>query len=157
MTHTLTDEQIDALEGRELDAAVAEHVMGWGPPLFEHEPWVRTPPEGSTGRREGRYYQVKNYSTDIAAAFQVAQHMAVRIFQGVRGEPGHIDSDEVNALTLAQCSSIEQDGAWMAAFRTFLEYPEDWEPENVDGLKYVALAPTASLAICRAALKAVAK
>lgn len=118
--------------GRALDWAIWAHVF-LKDPLKERQ-------------------RIPFFSRNLEAAFSVAQRMAERIF---REYSGAIDDDELNSLTLAQCSSIEQEGAWFAAFQVFNPWPEDFEPENIAGLRAVALAPTAPLAICRAALKAV--
>ena len=69
-------EEIKRLEGRELDAAVAEHVMGWeryGPPGFEYLGNPRTDPE-----TDPDWSRVPRYSTDIAAAWQVVELMRER-------------------------------------------------------------------------------
>lgn len=133
-TTQLDEQAIDCLEGLALEASVDQHVM-------------------QRVHRDGRL--IPDYSTDLVQAFRVAQHMAVRLFQRCKGEQGHLDDDELNSLTLAQCSSIETDGAWFAAFQVFDPWPEDFEPEHIQGLRAVALARTPQVAICRAALKAV--
>ena len=150
---TLTEAEIDKLEGRALDQAIAETVFERNRLLARFVDDM-SEPQYHWGYPIG-HDVAPTYSTDLVLAFQVAQHMAERIFRGVRGDPGHLDDDELNSLTLAQCSSLETDGAWMAAFQVFNPWPEDFEPEHVAGLRAVALARTAPLAICRAALKAV--
>ena len=59
---------------RELDALVAEKIMGWDKG-YDPEPWIMLPPEGSTGRKEGRVYSVPFYSTDIVAAMSVFEKL----------------------------------------------------------------------------------
>lgn len=170
----LSEAEIDKLEGRELDAAVAEHVLGWrkrrGPAYDYDGPCeafdILVPPQITSAEFDDGFiwpprgvvkpwYFCKPWSTDLVAAFAVAQHMAERLFRRVPGEPGYLADSELNSLTLAQCSSLESDGTWFAAFQVFDPWPEDFEPEHIAGLRAVALARTAPLAICRAALKAV--
>jgi len=57
--------------GRELDALVAEKVMGWKPSMFSNYPWQLVPPDGDGSAVR----QVPNYSTDIAAAWLVVERM----------------------------------------------------------------------------------
>lgn len=63
------------MENREIDALVASKIMGWSLSIASNSPWQMLPPEGSTGRKEGRVYNVPRYSTDISAAWQVIQKM----------------------------------------------------------------------------------
>ena len=130
-----TEKLIDGMDGRALDWAIWAHV-------FQKDPL-----------KERQH--IPFFSRNLEAAFSVAQRMAERLFFRVRGDPGHLDDDELNSLTLAQCSARETDGAWFAAFQVFNPWPEDFEPENIKGLRAVALGRTAPIAICRAALKAV--
>lgn len=64
------------LTGRELDAAVAERVMGWtnvhydGPTDRIRYVWMGIPPDGRTYNAEVSYF-----STDVAAAMQVVDKM----------------------------------------------------------------------------------
>lgn len=86
----MTREQIMALEGRKLDAAVAEHVMGYRrrivpkdvdgkhggtevlvPASVDHDSFCY-PPKGPIPFT----FFVPHYSTDIAAAWEVVQHLA---------------------------------------------------------------------------------
>lgn len=67
-------EQIMAVEGRELDAAVAEHVMGW------RDIKVRMFPGALCtlgGNPPGKSWpdMVPDYSTDIAAAWRVVERL----------------------------------------------------------------------------------
>ena len=55
-----------------LDALIAEKVMGWSS-SYGDSYWIMSPPEGSTGRAEGRVYPVSKYSTFIKAAMEVVE------------------------------------------------------------------------------------
>jgi len=116
--------------GRELDALVAERVMGWldvGKQRDSvHTEFVNFGVDPATveERRAKKYAArqvVPHYSSDIAAAFQVVEKMA-----------------EKGDLIFLQ--THRGDAERYAA--TFVE-------------PFTAYAPTAPLAICRAALKAV--
>ena len=136
----MTRDEILALEaGRELDALVAEKVMGWtwgeySPPvegpskiLRPPESWAPSPDRapGSEVSCPGWHFRVPQYSTDIAAAWEVVEKM-VPIKYG---------------FNLA----IESPpGPW-----------GDWEVHFYNGGTHLAFADTAPLAICRAALLAV--
>src|SRR3990172_8418422 len=74
----VTPEQIDALPaGRELDALVAEKVMGWTITAWASgEPWGNREifePSGRGPHRKAAH--VPTYSTDIAAAWEVVQKL----------------------------------------------------------------------------------
>lgn len=175
MTHKQwTEAEIDALEGRELDAAVAEYVMGWrkrrGPaydydgPTEAHD--ILVPPNITNSQFDDGFIWpprgvipawvfCKPWSTDLEAAFNVAQYMAERLFRYADDHPDYLDDTGLNALTLAQCSSIAGPCKWFAAFQVFDEGLADIEPEMVTKMRAAAMASTAPLAICRAALKAV--
>lgn len=60
----------ELLAGRELDARVAEKVMGWKPETFEGQPWWRDA-EGCPWAS----CEVPRYSTSIAAAWQVVEKL----------------------------------------------------------------------------------
>lgn len=113
--------------GRELDALVAEKVMGWEPgPGGIH----LFPPKDEPNRKrftrwngEARVTEIPHYSTDIAAAWEVVEKLGhkFQMFLNTRGK-------------------------WTEA--DFVHWPD-----NLKG--YVAAsADTAPLAICLAALKA---
>lgn len=121
--------------GRELDALVAEKVMGFVRVADDtsdyhgvrHGTEVLLPP-GETlhslrewlprsGPIAFGYFVTQRYSTDIAAAWQVVERMRNPDFR------------------------LNKDGDWGCSFG--------------GELRFVGLAPTAPLAICRAALKAV--
>jgi len=124
----LTAEMIDAMEaGPEMDALVAERVMGWQ--LSEYR-IVR--PDGSSFDAPIREmwddplysrYSLPPYSTDIAAAWQVVEHMRTIEF-------------DIDLLLMPD----SQD-------RCCLEHSARIES------KVCAYAPDMPLAICRAALK----
>jgi hypothetical protein len=152
---TLTHEQIDAMEaGREMDALVAELVMGWTE-IHKHDEmgWSGIGPNGPSNNswrtlpstmksisknvctfkmEKWPYANVRKYSTDIAAAWQVVERFDRRL----------VDIDIR--------SDTQDDGElWGAGF---IEYFEEGEGFKAIGS---AAADTAPLAICRAALKAV--
>lgn len=133
----MTRDEVLALEGRELDAAIAEDVMGQTV-VFAIKPWVglesgvfsdqayriwtRSYPSGAAPRRLPRY------SSDIAAAWQVAEKMVasqVGEFRLIHRQTFGSESQYAAGFALAPCG----------------------EPEYV-------VAPTAPLAISRAAILA---
>src|SRR5690606_32042031 len=63
------------LTGRDLDAAVAERVMGWkrGDPKYGDMPWY---PPGTGRYLGGGRLNLPKFSTDIAAAWEVVEHLA---------------------------------------------------------------------------------
>lgn len=67
---------VSGLVGRELDALIAERVMGWtsvhydGPTDRARYKWLGIPPDGRTYQTEVRYF-----STDIAAAMEVVERL----------------------------------------------------------------------------------
>ena len=68
----MTREEIERLEGRELDAAVAEHVMGLSVSngrVFSHYE------EDEFGEVSAVWVRVPRYCSDIAAAWQVIERM----------------------------------------------------------------------------------
>src|SRR5690606_19328389 len=69
----VTRDEILALEDRELDAAVAERVMGWlgRPKRFAGTPIMLAP----VGEGKFTPTPVPAYSADIAAAWQVVERM----------------------------------------------------------------------------------
>ena len=126
----------DLPAGRELDALVAEKVMGWQD-ARAFFPWPESgvmldnyammPPHGGAIRDIAH---VPCYSTDIAAAWEVVEKLWDEDF--------HVQFQLVHQVTA---------GKWRVEFPT----------RKVPHHNYVfAHADTASLAICRAALKAVA-
>ena len=121
--------------GRELDALVAEQVMGWTAcdPAQESRPWecgderpsVRTGmgiPPGESDRNE-----IPHFSTDIAAAWEVVEKL---------DRDGHtMEMDK-------------RDAGWVVRF-------VDYSKDPILSMEITDTAPTAPLAICLAALKAV--
>jgi hypothetical protein len=64
---------------RELDAWIAEHVMGWSD-FWEGEGYVMGyPPNEQAMGIDGERAPVPPYSTDIAAAWQVVERMTARM------------------------------------------------------------------------------
>lgn len=143
----MTREEIMALSGRELDAAVAEHVMGWRPRWVEEPPywmaWEVELPNGDMlygtivpkavpqpvwyDDRDG--VRCPRFSTDIAAAWEVAERLT------------EFEIDDLD-LTVEVGNVMEGWACWVYS-----------------GCEEVAEAreETAPLAICRAALLAVAE
>ncbi len=123
-TIPLTRDEILALPaGRELDALLAEHVMGWGqvqPDCYVHDgkDWCGTDPNGGgyygdTGRKI-----VPHFSSDIAAAWQVVERLRLdwsefHLSRGPRGwsclladsltRRPHIEVCNCDAASLAVC------------------------------------------------------
>ena len=68
------DEVLNVEAGREMDALVAERVMGWS-----RSRWAPIdsllPPKDDKKRIEGHTYYVPLFSTDIAAAWEVVEEM----------------------------------------------------------------------------------
>lgn len=108
-------------------------------------------------RHIGRYVcnsdDAPPYSTDLVLAFDVAQEIARRLFQLMRGDDGYIDDMDVQAMSLYQMSSTRKKGAWVAAFMDPHDLPDELEAVNLKGLRAVGVGDTPALAICRAALK----
>lgn len=124
----------------ELDAMVAEKVMGW----------VRTPNQYGDYWHDGNHLYVGGgshnplppYSTDIAAAAQVARHLCAH--WKLTGER-RIDCQQRRVF------AVEFDGKeWQAGLKEN-DYDNGWEWD------ISSTAPTPELAICRAALAAVTR
>ena len=118
---------ISNLEGRELDEAVAQHVMGWK--IIEakdlprnHWPWRKA---------DGEYtYALPAYSTDLYAAWEVVEKMR-----------------EYNMAFHAK--------GWIKTSGVEVRF-SDWYAENGGNGKIAyAIASTPERAICRAALRGV--
>lgn len=121
---------IDLPAGRELDALIAEKVMGWAP---VHDGLNFRWADGGDYEKRHRYVCDWSPSTDIAAAWQVVERM-----------------DSLGwYLTIDRLSSGERVRFWRCEWMRYTEENEKcgdcWED-----------ADTAPLAICRAALEAVA-
>ncbi len=143
--------------GRELDALVAEKVMGWQwmrqeaghrygdgtilaenkvraylyrPMKKERAEWSELIPDDGKYPR-GKNNFIDNYSTDIAVAWQVVEHL--------------LGAHEHNTFELEYGFGDDQD--WCASFGCS-------ESDDKDGVVTIELADTGPLAICLAALKA---
>ena len=130
------DEILSMEAGRELDALVAERVMGWGDislhPMMDSDWWGM--PSGPATAIQGAvgwlytHEKVPNYSTDIAAAWEVVE--------AVRGRGW--------SLSLGEGMSGYGDAVvWMVDFY------------KGNRICLSANGPDVPLAICRAALLAV--
>lgn len=114
--------------GRELDALVAEKVMGW---RYNHCDGVQCPTCGYDGLYgSGKDYP--GYSTDIAAAWTVVKSVT-SFTQSLRADV------KIENLAMSSCHP----GHWSVTF------------SYIRGGRVTGLADTAPLAICLAALKAV--
>jgi hypothetical protein len=74
----MTHQEIDKLAaGRELDALIAEKVMGWTGFWKRGEPSMMAyPPVEQAAGIDGERWPVPNYSTNIAAAWLVVEKMS---------------------------------------------------------------------------------
>ena len=133
------------LQGRDLDAAVAEKVMGWCVVQAGEEEWLEKAeengatypiwhwwPEGGTGlyRTDDLNHEVWSPAYCIAAAWEVLEKI-------------RIDRDRIVKV------EASRDGSYTCAIGT--RYRTNW----MEGVR--AMAETAPLAICRAALRCVGK
>lgn len=127
---TLTREQIEAMPaGPELDAAVAEHVMGSRPPLARGgNVWAN--PDGNPNYAS----QIPLYSTDIAAAWEVVEKMLAVGF----------------SFTYFDTANISSKPGVCAAFKLGVYPPKEGDADAFRG--YGFREQSAPLAICRAAL-----
>ena len=128
-------ENVDMMEaGRGLDALVAEKVMG--AQVSDNDP-LRGKGQPYCYWPDGRQGPPPRYSTDIAAAFEIVEKLR--------------ESDHWCCLDLHSNYSY--------AWEFILRVDEDHDPEAPHGGRKVSargIAETAPLAICKAALKAVA-
>ena len=138
---------VDELTGRELDAAVAEEVMGWSDVNGDEQHFMapaRRPSFGVTSvpppltgvALHGSRVRVPHYSTDIAAAWEVVERI---------GELGY--------GVVANTTGKVGEGQWRVAFMG-LDFQFFDEVHMPDPDKW-AWADTFPLAVCEAALKAV--
>ena len=125
--------------GRELDALVAEKVMGWHRVHDGlNERWADVNGYGAYVNRgdgtppPGMFWSP---STDIAAAWQVVEHMRLRWDHG---------NSTTDFWTIKDCGP--------SGWRVEIEFCPDHDAPIVI---YAETPPTAPLAICLAALKAV--
>ena len=153
----MTRDEILALEGRELDVAVAESIFGWhwtrGREAHSTDDtvyrWLHppksytnfTPATGDEPMLGGSIYFVPAYSADIGMAWQIVDYMLD--WDG----PFWWDDFSMRSHRSADDSSW----TWGAGFRywTF--------PQNETTVIVEAMGNTAPLAICRAALLAAQK
>ena len=103
--------------GPELDCLVAERVMGWQYDLLR-DAWVKA--DGGHA-----YAEVWKPSTDIAAAWEVLEHLRERGWRLVLNPPGYLSDED-----------------WVIEIL----------PKEFLGKVQLVYAPTAPTAICRAAL-----
>lgn len=68
---SLVSQEYGSLVGRELDAAVAERVLGWTELSTKYGPLCGQHPESEDSLRKYGPTSVPSYSTDIAAAMEV--------------------------------------------------------------------------------------
>ncbi len=125
----MTDEEIDQMEaGPEMDALVAEFMIGWRRAPSEDDPagWCWVTEHGRT--RGSATALMPTYSTNIAAAWQVVEKLKERF-----------SSVLVETNPRQYYVDIVTDKGTPSYYRTVAD----------------AEADTAPLAICRAALKAV--
>jgi hypothetical protein len=116
--------------GPELDALVAERVMGWT--IYSND---RKYQQGWSEHSEGTPMDIPSYSTDIAAAWEVVERV------------NFLDKYSRDFLLQRECIDVDPyRWVWFAWFR------KDGVDENVDTS---ARCETAPHAICLAALKAV--
>jgi hypothetical protein len=142
--------------GRELDALVAERVMGWrkrvsadhtnSPIKALRDFGVIYAWKDRAGKEMG--LDVPAYSTDIAAAWQVVVH----IHNSITNKADDGKRRDLNYLTL---SVLSRYGATAASF-DLDELPTDWF-EDIDAYPFAARGDTAAHAICLAALRTVLK
>jgi hypothetical protein len=157
------DEILNMPAGREMDALVAEKVMGWKDVIMGRDDYGGEPvPREYNPRPEYQdeyviFKHVLNYSTDIAAAWQVVEKVDLMIIP-IAVYSSAAAWDEPKILPIK---------TWWAALRTFSdpsiflpieEYDKEWKGwvNLIDqSITLDMVAETAPLAICRAALLAV--
>ncbi len=74
------------LPGPELDQLVAERVMGWRREEPERGPRRWRPPEDGKSHPARALYGVPRYSTDIAAAWLVAERLGLAVVPDLTGD-----------------------------------------------------------------------
>lgn len=119
--------------GRELDALVAEHVMGWKRAVQPHPEL----PEITLYDLYNSHVPMPHYSTDIAAAWLVVEKLT---------------SDGI-PLVLGNTTNREKDSQAKFAVTIFENWIGHVIPEDIRHVS--AQAETAPHAICLAALKAI--
>lgn len=126
--HPAEEPMTDHQAGLELDALIAEKVMGYE--RWEEDLWVAT--------SDGFADELPHFSTDIAAAWEVVEKMRV---QGVHLGVAPWGKDEWEAFEKMD----------------HLNEARQWVSSRGDDCVHVFGVDTAPLAICRAALAAVEK
>jgi hypothetical protein len=121
----IKDEILKLPSGRNLDALIAEKVMGWQPSILGNYPWQMVEPKGDIAKVKLCPY----YSTDIAATWDVVEKM----FEFVQ-----TDGDYSDWLFIGGNSKKD----WLVVLNEL-----SWTDERID-----VHADTFPLAICRAAL-----
>ena len=141
----MTHAEIDALHaGRELDALVAERVMGYTTSKMDGLPetdryilWERVPLSDVGGIDR----PLSHYSTSIADAWEVLEKIKAISLEAFTG----LDFPD-------ECFVVAWDRSsknWVAGFHSIEGYEAGWVSDCR------SVADTAPLAICRAAIKAV--
>lgn len=128
--------------GREMDALVAEKVMGWTDIQWQTFPGengeeVKAFARGVSPIGDLRVI-VPNYSTDITAAWEAAEKIPLKYTEGYVSVTRTAAGNPQYLYDCVACNRIYDSGGWA-------------EPER---FSVVGHADTAPLAICRAALKA---
>lgn len=121
--------------GRELDALIAEKVMGHG-----SQKMLQQMPDGTFQPIEGIWPLCPEYSTDIADAMLICPHFNNRV--ALYGPNAGVWNEYMNG------------DEWTCEITIKVPSPYRSTVMNDEGI--TASAPTAPLAICLAALKAIA-
>ena len=145
------DDILNMPEGREMDALISKMIFETphmeledaGCPYCGSEMWHGKERARCSQCNEWRYSPYKDYSTDIAAAWDVADKINRMIAENIL----ELEND-YNYLTL-EC--VGYTSGYAASFDCLLDH--EWF-EDITNYKYAARADTAPLAICRAALLA---
>lgn len=138
---------VEGLAGRELDAAVAERVMGF----HRHHSGVLLPNDdrlhlwyddamNAEAAKGELWLRVPRYSTDIAAAMEVVEKLANRFSFGC----------------WRSRNDSELSWTWRIKFQPSILAPEPHQSKT-QGMYYFAEATTLPEAICRAVLQAVSE
>jgi len=139
----MTADQIREMPaGREMDAAVAEHVMGERPPFGHADATVG----GGHGDSGGYRLGPRPYSTDAAAAWAEAERLRAA------GYRGHTKSMPA-AHPFEPAEDMKDVKVWVRHVVT-LEWMSVATPGDIRRrfLRPIATADTLPLALCRAAL-----
>lgn len=126
MPPTNADDEARREAGPELDALVAEHVMGWRPHVFGNCVNQMQPPDRPEQNGIPQVRTVPPYSTDIAAAWEVVDVL--------------VRDDVFTSISFCGSSPEER---WVCFLR-------------LRGRTETFYAPTAQIAICRAAVRCAA-